>query len=133
MDVNSISNVYESALMALVRENHRSLNIRFNNSMTIKSRHKLCHVCLTLIDVRYIEMKDHVDLCRSRNEKQHIRFPIEGQNFEKFKNFKLMNKLQFYVSADTECSVVPIKEPDSSFLTDKYPVNGRKFRTDYMR
>ena len=31
-----------------------------------------------------------------------------------------MNKLQFYVSADAECTLLPIKEPDQTFLSDKY-------------
>ena len=103
--------------------------VNFNNSIrkTVRGRHKLCYVCLTVIDARYVEMKDHVKLCRSRNSKQHVRFPVDGENIEKFKNFKLMNKLQFYVSADTECSVVPIREPSSGFLADEYPVGGESF------
>ena len=104
------------------------LAVNFNNSATIpRSRSKLCYVCVTMVDVRFVDMKDHVKLCRARNNKQHVRFPVEGKNVEKFKNFKLMNKLQFYVSADTECSVVPIKKPDSGFLADEYAVGGESF------
>ena len=70
-------------------------------------------------------MKKHVILCKSRNEKQHIRYPIEGKNIDKFTNFRLMNKLQFYVSADAECSLLPIKEPDQRFLDDEYDLEDK--------
>ena len=96
------------------------LHVNFNNSIAVRSYQKLCYVCLNLVDVRYIEMKNHVDLCRSRNHKQHISYPTEGKNTESFTNFRLMNKLQFYVSADAECSLLPIKEPDRRFLRDEY-------------
>ena len=96
------------------------LNVNFNNSIDVRFYQKLCYVCLNLVDVRYIEMKDHVDLCRARNHKQHIRYPTEGKNIESFTNFRLMNKLQFYVSADAECTLLPIVEPDRKFLGDEY-------------
>ena len=96
------------------------LAVNFNNSVNVRSRDRLCYVCLNLIDGRYTEMRDHVRFCRSRNKKQHVSYPIEGKNIDKFKNFRLMNKLLFYVSADTECTNLPIKEPDHEFLMDEF-------------
>ena len=96
------------------------LSVNFNNSFKVYHYQKLCYVCLNMVDVRCTEMALHVKLCRSRNEKQHIRYPLPGKNIEKFRNYRLMNKLRFYVAADSECSLLPIREPDLSFLNDDY-------------
>ena len=58
------------------------LNVNFNNSIKVETTQKLCYVCLNLVDVRYTEMRVHVNLCRSRNEKQHISYPIEGKTLK---------------------------------------------------
>ena len=99
------------------------LCVNFDSSFRRRNHQKLCYVCMNMIDVRHVSMKEHVDFCKSRTKKQHVSYPSEGKNVEKFESFRLMNKLLFFVSADAECSLQPIAEPDRSFLDDRYAVD----------
>ena len=68
-------------------------------------------------------------MCK-QNKKQYVQYPIRGKNnVEKFKNYGLMNKLQIFVAADIECSIISIKPPSSENLMDSFDGKSKTFST----
>ena len=108
--------------------NLRSLILFVNkHPKVIDSRDRLCYYCLNLIACRYNSMSEHVKMCK-QNKKQYVQYPIRGKNdVEKFKNYRLMNKLQIFVAADIECSIISIKPPSSENLMDSFGGKSKTF------
>ena len=82
---------------------------------------------MNLVDTRETSIEDHIQLCRSRTNKQHVKYPQPGKNFEEFKNYRLNNKLLIFACADGECSLPTIKKPDNNFLENEYCQEGEYF------
>ena len=106
------------------------LQVNFNNNIENRSKQRLCYVCMNLINISHRSMNEHMSWCRTRSKKQHVKYPKQGANIEKFQNFKLINKLPFFVAADCESSLIPLQKPDDAFLTDTYENCSKTFNVN---